>query len=295
MELTNAFRVGVGLDKAWEVLTDVERIAPLLPGAHLLEVEGDQSRGVVKVKVGPIQAQYRGTASFLERDRQAGRVVLEASGRDTRGQGHATATVTATLSGDDDATDVSVVTDLTITGKVAQFGRGVLADVSGKLVTQFVDALEADLASAPPDGPAAPSAADTAAAEPLVGDTPVESPVAAAVPAGLEAVLADGPVGPGTTALLPGTAPRPPAAAVQVPRVPLGRTADGPGSADAQGSGTAPEATAPPTVRRIDSAEAEPVDLLDVAGGSLARRLGPVVGVAAAVVLVLLARRRSRR
>jgi carbon monoxide dehydrogenase subunit G len=147
MELTNDFRVGVSVPEAWKVLTDVERIAPMLPGAQLQEVEGDEYRGIVKVKVGPITAQYKGAASFVERDEAAGRVVLKASGRDTRGQGNASAVITATMTPDGDGTKVSVVTDLTVTGKVAQFGRGVMADVSAKLIGQFVDSLEADIES----------------------------------------------------------------------------------------------------------------------------------------------------
>ena len=158
MELSNEFRVGVPVEDAWAILTDVERIAPCMPGAQLEEIEGDQYRGVVKVKVGPITAQYKGAASFQERDQAAHRVVLKAEGRDTRGQGNASATVTATLVPDGDGTRVTVVTDLTITGKVAQFGRGVLADVSGKLLGQFVDNLERDVLAASAGPPAAPSA-----------------------------------------------------------------------------------------------------------------------------------------
>jgi len=142
MELTNEFRVSVPVERAWEVLSDVERIAPCMPGAELQEVEGDEYRGVVKVKVGPITAQYKGKATFQERDEAGRRMVLRAEGRDTRGAGNANATITATLSPDGDGTAVSVVTDLTVTGKVAQFGRGVLADVSSKLLGQFVDCLE---------------------------------------------------------------------------------------------------------------------------------------------------------
>src|SRR6516165_3333218 len=160
MELNNEFRVGVSVPEAWKVLTDVERIAPMLPGAQLQEVEGEEYRGGVKVKVGPISAQYKGQATFVERDEDAGRVVLKASGRDTRGQGNASALITATMTPDGDATKVSVVTDLTVTGKVAQFGRGVMAEVSAKLMGQFVDALEADIKSAgSPSGSGAPGAA----------------------------------------------------------------------------------------------------------------------------------------
>jgi len=186
MELTNDFRVSVPPAKAWEVLTDVERIAPMLPGAQLQEIEGDQFRGIIKVKVGPITAQYKGTASWLEQDEAAGRVVLKASGRDTRGQGNASATITCTMTPDGDGTKVGVTTDLTITGKVAQFGRGVLADVSGKLIGQFVDALEADLKGegAPAAGAPAAAAAPTAGAAPSEGAaSPTAAAPAAAAPA----------------------------------------------------------------------------------------------------------------
>ncbi len=142
MELTNDFRVAVPVDRAWAVLTDVELIAPCLPGAQLQEVEGDEYRGIVKVKVGPITAQYKGKATFVSQDAADHVAVLRAQGRETRGQGNANATITATLTPDGDGTAVSVVTDLMITGRVAQFGRGVLADVSAKLLAQFVENLE---------------------------------------------------------------------------------------------------------------------------------------------------------
>src|SRR5436189_2393429 len=142
MKLENEFRVDVPIEEAWSVLTDVERIAPCMPGAQLQEVEGDEYRGVVKVKVGPITAQYKGAASFVERDDANLKAVLKAEGRDTRGQGNASATITATLTADGDGTRVNVVTDLHVTGKVAQFGRGVMADVSSKLLGQFVECLE---------------------------------------------------------------------------------------------------------------------------------------------------------
>src|SRR5690242_3651427 len=114
MELTNDFRVGVSVPEAWKVLTDVERIAPMLPGAQLQEIDGDEYKGIVKVKVGPITAQYRGSATFIEQDEQAGRIVLRASGRDTRGQGNASADITVTMGSDGDGTKVTVVTDLTV-------------------------------------------------------------------------------------------------------------------------------------------------------------------------------------
>jgi len=142
MELINEFDVSVPIDTAWAVLTDVERIAPCLPGAQLQEIEGEEYRGIVKVKVGPITAQYKGRATFLEMDADAHRLVLDAAGRDTRGAGNASAIITAQLTSSGSGTHVTVTTDLTVTGKVAQFGRGVLADVSAKILTQFVDNLE---------------------------------------------------------------------------------------------------------------------------------------------------------
>jgi carbon monoxide dehydrogenase subunit G len=145
MELRNEFRVGEPIERVWEVLTDVERIAPCMPGAELQEVTDDEYRGVVRVKVGPITAQYKGAAHFLEKDDDGHRAVLRAEGRETRGQGNANATVTAHLEPDGDGTSVSVVTDLMITGRVAQFGRGVLAEVSTKLLDQFVACLEQKL------------------------------------------------------------------------------------------------------------------------------------------------------
>ncbi len=169
MELTNDFRVALPVERAWAVLTDVERIAPCLPGAQLQEVEGDVYRGIVKIKVGPITAQYKGQATFLEQDEVNHVAVLRAEGRETRGQGSANATITATLTSDGAGTAVSVATDLTVTGRVAQFGRGVLADVSANLLDQFVACLEQTVLAGEEDvqvaaGPAKPAAAKASAA-----------------------------------------------------------------------------------------------------------------------------------
>ena len=147
MELNNDFEVAAPLDEVWAVLTDVERIAPCLPGAQLQEVEGNEFRGVVKVKVGPITAQYKGAASFIERDDPGYRAVLRAEGRDTRGAGNASADITAALEETEAGTKVIVTTELTVTGKVAQFGRGVMADVSKKLMGQFAGNLSELIAS----------------------------------------------------------------------------------------------------------------------------------------------------
>ena len=168
MELINDFTVNAPIDTAYATLTDVERIAPCLPGAQLTEIEGDAYRGLVKVKVGPITAQFKGQASFVERDAEKHRAVLKAEGRDTGGKGNASALITAQLEEvQPDTTKVTVTTDLTITGKVAQFGRGALADVSEKLLRQFVTNLEttvlADGGNGGSDGPggAAPATKPT--------------------------------------------------------------------------------------------------------------------------------------
>lgn len=145
MELKSEFRVGIPVEQAWSTLTDVEFIAPCMPGAQLTEVDGDEFKGGVKIKVGPITAQYKGAAKFVELDEANRRIVLEASGRDSRGAGNAAAEMTAEMTPDGDGTVVSIATDLKVTGKVAQFGRGVMADVTEKLIGQFVDSLEQKL------------------------------------------------------------------------------------------------------------------------------------------------------
>jgi uncharacterized protein len=168
VELVNEFRVPVSVDQAWEVLTDVERIAPCIPGAQLLGVDGDDFTGAVKVKVGPITVQYKGKASFEQKDESGHRAVIRANGKETRGQGNAAAVVTAELKDEGDSTSCVLTTDLTISGKAAQFGRGVLSDVATKLIRQFAERLEADLLAA--------SAVSSS------GETPVAPLVSAATP-----------------------------------------------------------------------------------------------------------------
>jgi carbon monoxide dehydrogenase subunit G len=227
MEIADTFRVSTPLDETWRVLLDIEGIAPCLPGAQLQEVEGNMYRGVVKVKVGPITAQYKGTATLVEADEAGRRIVLDATGRDTRGQGNANASIVVTMNDDGGGTRVDVVTDLSITGKVAQFGRGVLDDVSAKLLRQFVENLERDVL--------------TNTSAPAPADLEVDSPPPVGTPAPTNGV-----------------------------------------------------ASAPAGPRRIESREVEPIDLLDVAGESAARRLVPVaVGGVVLFVLWRLLRRRG--
>jgi carbon monoxide dehydrogenase subunit G len=244
VELKNEFTVGMPTEQAWALLTDVERIAPCMPGAELQEVEGDEYRGVVKVKVGPITAQYKGRASFVERDVSALRAVLRAEGRETRGQGTASATITASFHPDAGGSRVAIATDLAVTGRVAQFGRGVLADVSSKLLTQFVECLETTLLAT----------AEGSGGEPAAATAPGATPAAVA-----EGEPTKGPI-----------------------------TNGAPTDSGSDGAGQ-------PTVRRVDSAQAEPVDLMSVAGGSVARRAAPAGALVFLVVVVLLRRRRRRR
>jgi len=155
MDLNNTFEVARPIEEAWAVLTDLERIAPCLPGAQLTEVEGDDYRGFVKVKVGPITAQFKGAANFVERNDQDHKAVLSGKGRDTRGAGNASALITAKLEPvSDSITRVNVDTDMKITGKFAQFGRGVMADVSATLMDQFAENLASMLAEESSDDPA---------------------------------------------------------------------------------------------------------------------------------------------
>ena len=187
MELNHHFTVNVPVAEAWKILTNVELIAPCLPGAQLQEVEGDTYRGVVKVKVGPIQAQFKGQASFLERNDVDHKAVLKGEGRDTGGKGNASALITAQLTSiSATSTKVEVNTDLAITGKVAQFGRGAMADISDKLLAQFsenlntlISEIPSDAASEPEVAEVAEVAAPSASAEPVVRkiDAPEAAPI----------------------------------------------------------------------------------------------------------------------
>jgi len=192
-QLVNEFTVNRPIDEAWAVITDVERIAPCLPGAQLQEIEGDVYRGVVKIKLGSITPQFKGQAQFLEQDDTAHRAVLKAEGRDTGGRGNASANITAAAESlSPTSTKVVVTTDLAITGKVAQFGRGIIGDVSKKLMAQFATNLntmldeqpspEATDVADPSDVTAAAAAAGTAETAATAGGRAVTAPAAAAEP-----------------------------------------------------------------------------------------------------------------
>lgn len=250
MELTNEFDVDVPIDEAYDILTDLELIAPCLPGAQLQEIEGEEYRGIVKVKVGPITAQYKGSATFLEQDRANHKAVVKGDGRETRGQGNASAVITMTMeSNSPESTHVMVHTDLTITGKVAQFGRGVIVDVSAKLLGQFVDNLETKVLAGREAAPA--DATDSGSAE----------------AAGTAAAAA------GTAAAAAGT---------------NGATGSKDGASEASASeASASKDGATDGVRKIDMPDAEPVDLLDTAGSTVLKRAAPAGLVLMFVLMVL--------
>ena len=263
MQLEHTFTVPAELEHAWQVLLDIERIAPCMPGAALESVDGDDFTGTVKVRLGPIGLTYKGKASFVEKDATAHRAVINAQGKDARGNGTATATVTATLTEQGGGeTRVVVHTDLNITGKPAQFGRGVMVDVGNKLIGQFADCLAgklsepevsaADVASSPAGSasPAEAVGADLAGADSVAVESPLDqpTPAAAEIPAGEPVASA---------AAEPITAPPP----------------------------RQPAHAAP-------AAEVQPIDLLGSAGPAVAKRLVPVAVVV--LILLLIVRRRRR-
>ena len=214
-QLINEFTVNRPIEEAWPLITDLERIAPCLPGAELQEVEGETYRGVVKVKLGAINSQFKGEAHFVERDDENYRAVIKGTGRDTGGRGNASAEISAQAESlSPTSTRVAVTTDLHITGKVAQFGRGIMGDVSSKLMAQFADNLNQmidDDSPAPADEEPAPAPAEV---EPT-----------------------------------------------------------------------------PATVRRIEGPATEPIDLMEVGGSSILKRVAPAI-IAVVVLLFLLRRRR---
>ncbi len=234
MEFTNTFTIPVGIDEAFATLTDLETVAPCMPGAKLETVDGDTYTGKVKVKVGPMSLTYRGTAEVVDKDPDAYTARIEAKGNEARGGGTASADVTSSLAEVEDGTEVTVVTELSITGKPAQFGRGVMGDVGKKIIDSFAQCLSRKLTT--PD-----EEVEDGADEADEAGTP-----SAATPAQAEAAAQQ-------------------AAAASAPR----RVAD-----------TEPEV--------------EALDLMDVAGGSVAKRVLPVLGVVALVALVVWLFRRGQ-
>src|SRR5262252_5415733 len=191
MELEHSFTIPVPPEQAWQVLLDVEQVAPCMPGATVDAVDGDQIKGRIKVKVGPVSLTYSGTARFVERDEQARSVTLEASGKETRGAGTASATVRSSLADEGGQTKVVVRTTMSVTGRPAQFGRGVMAEVGGKIIERFASNLAAQLA-----GGVQPAAGQAAANGAGAGAGPAPGPDSGAAPAnGAAPAAAPGPAG----------------------------------------------------------------------------------------------------
>jgi uncharacterized protein len=207
MKLENEFTVPAPVEQAWEVLLDVERVAPCLPGASIEGSEGDEHTGTMTIKIGPITTRYTGTVRIEEADEAARRAVMRAQARDSRGQGTAAATITSSMEAVEGGTRVHVETDMRVTGPAAQFGRGVMQDVSAKLMGRFADCLAAEMGgAAPPAGEpaAAPSGAAPPADDAPAGDGPrVVGPVSPA------AEPPPGPAGDSAEAAARPPAPRP--------------------------------------------------------------------------------------
>jgi uncharacterized protein len=251
MELDHSFIVPVPPDRAWEVLLDVERIAPCMPGAIVEEFDGEVVTGRIKVKVGPVSLTYRGTAKFTERDPDTRVVVVDASGKETRGAGTASAAIRASLVPSGEGTEVSIHTTMNVTGRPAQFGRGVIAEVGGKLVEQFAQNLAQMISDGGDggDGGDTPTSADGAPAD----ASPADASTAEASTA--EASTAD--AGPVPAESASAIAPSPPPVLT---------------------------ATAPPAVQNEDS-----INLVRLVGPAVLKRVLPVA--AGIAVLALLGRR----
>lgn len=250
MELTNEFVIDRGVEDTWKILNDLEFIAPCMPGAQLQEIEGDEYRGIVKVKVGPITAQYKGKASFVEQDAAKKVARLKAEGRDPR-QGNANAMITASMSAAGaNQTTVTIHTDLGLSGKIASFGRGAIEDVSKKILGQFTENLRLKLeneGTGDSNGSAPVASSAATAAEPAEAEAPAASEPSGAAPSPAEASTSSS------------AAPSGPAAST-------------------------------PTIRRIDSPEAEPVDLLAVTQGPMvdaAKKAALPVGVVLLLLFLL--------
>jgi uncharacterized protein len=268
MELDHSFTVPVPPAQAWDVLLDVQQIAPCMPGATVDTVEGDDVAGRLKVKVGPVSLTYKGTATFKDRDAADHSVVVEASGKEMRGSGTASATVRAALApenGSDAATLVTLHTTLNVTGKPAQFGRGVIAEVGSRLIDKFADNLAQQLAG---------GAGGTAEA-PGVGEAAGDGPAAGAAEGpGVGTAAAES--APAETAAAPAEAP----AAAPVSEAPVSEAPAAP----------APAAPAPAAADQEDS-----LNLLSLVGPVIAKRAAPVVGAVGGAVLITWIVRRVRR
>ena len=280
MKINNEFTVSVPIQQAWDVMLDLQKIAPCLPGAAIQDEKGDgEYDGTMKVKIGPITANYKGTVKFEEVDEGNHRAVLQATGRDARGQGTASATIVSTLQEEDDGTKVSVETDMKLTGRAAQFGRGIAQDVATKMLDQFASCLEEEITGGPEAGAAAAATAESTGEEngSRDGSQQEEAPPAAASG---------------------GTAGR--VISSEDPTVMAGGTVEGavvagPGSAEAS-SGAPTAGTEQPEPQQAPRREREEPEAFDIGAASqeaILKRAKPLlIGAGALLVLIWLLRRR---
>jgi uncharacterized protein len=278
MKINNEFTVSASIQQAWDTMLNLERIAPCLPGAAIQD-EKDEGEydGTMKVKIGPITANYKGTVKFEEVDEENHRAVLQATGRDARGQGTASATIVSTLQEEADGTKVSVETDMKLTGRAAQFGRGIAQDVATKMLDQFASCLEEEITGGPEEGAAAAATAEPTGEEngSRDGSQQEEAPPAAATG---------------------GTAGR--VISSEDPTVMAGGTVEGavvagPGSSDAPTAGTEqPETQQAP---RREPEEPEAFDIGAASQEAILKRAKPLlIGAGVLLVLIWLLRRRRR-
>ena len=265
MKIQNEFTVSAPVEEAWKVMLDLERIAPCLPGAAIQGSEGDEYQGTMKAKIGPITANYKGTVKIEETDEAARRAVLQATGRDARGQGTASATIVSTLEEVSDGTKVQVETDMKLTGRAAQFGRGIAQDVASKMLGQFASCLENEISGGGKDAAAETAsesgtkAPETAASNGASGDAP---PVAPSATGSLGNVISS-----------------------EDPTVMAGGSVQG-----AVVSGTSPEHAPPPSAAQP---EPEPFDIGAAGGEAVMKRAAPVlIGATLLLIILLLLRRR---
>jgi uncharacterized protein len=277
MKINNEFTVGAPIQQAWDTMLNLERIAPCLPGAAIQDEKGEgEYDGTMKVKIGPITANYKGTVKFEEVDEDNHRAVLQATGRDARGQGTASATIVSTLQEESEGTKVSVETDMKLTGRAAQFGRGIAQDVATKMLDQFASCLEEEITGGPQEGAAAaePTGQENGSRD---GSQQEEAPPAAA--AG-------------------GTAGR--VISSEDPAVMAGGTVEGAvvaGSAEAS-SGAPTAETEQPEPQQAPRREREEPEAFDVGAASqeaILKRAKPLlIGAGVLLVLILFLRRRRR-
>jgi carbon monoxide dehydrogenase subunit G len=255
MKLENEFTVPAPVERAWEVLLDVERVAPCLPGAAIEGSDGDEHTGTMTIKIGPITSRYTGTVKIEEADETARRAVMRAQARDSRGQGTAAATITSTMQEVEGGTRVHVETDMRITGPPAQFGRGVIQDVSAKLMGRFADCLAEEIAGGAPTPPAAEEAGGA-----VTREEPVVAPAAPPAAPGARVV---GPLNP----------------AADPPPGPAGESA---------------EAAARPAPAARPRRSEEVLDLGEASREAVLKRVAPVAAAMTLLILLLGIRRRRR-